>query len=177
MNPFDTIKQRIQLNTQSKFWSTTKDIYKNKGFSAFYYSYPTTISMNIPFTALNFVMYESSIKVLNPEGTYNPFIHCICGGLSGAISAAITTPLDAFKTTLQIRGSETVSVEVFRRADTFAKATKAIFQTHGWKGLLKGLKPRIVAVLPSTAVSWTTYECAKHFFLYNTHPPHNNLKK
>ena len=82
MNPFDTIKQRIQLNTQSKFWSTTKDIYKNKGFSAFYYSYPTTISMNIPFTALNFVMYESSIKVLNPEGTYNTFIHYICGGLS-----------------------------------------------------------------------------------------------
>lgn len=163
MNPFDTIKQRIQLDMNSRIWSIAKNIYRNEGLSAFYYSYPTTIAMNIPFTALNFVIYESSTRMLNPMGTYNPFIHCICGGLSGTISATITTPLDVVKTTLQVRGSETISVNVFKKVNTFDKAAKAILQTHGWRGFLRGLKPRVVATLPSTAISWTAYECAKHF--------------
>lgn len=168
MNPFDTIKQRLQLNStrqNSKVWDITKQIYRNEGFAAFYYSYPTTIAMNIPFTALNFVVYESSTKLLNPSGTYNPFIHCICGGLSGTICAAVTTPLDVIKTTLQVRGSKEVSLQIFKDADTFNKAAKAIYKTHGWKGFLCGLKPRIIATMPATAISWTAYECAKHFLL------------
>lgn len=165
MNPFDTIKQRMQLNTQSKVWPIAKSIYQKEGLSAFYTSYPTTIAMNIPFTALNFVIYESSTSILNPSGKYNPFLHCICGGLSGTVSAAITTPLDVIKTTLQVRGSNTVELDVFKQADTFGKAAKAILKIHGWKGFLKGLKPRIVATMPATAISWTAYECAKHFLL------------
>lgn len=171
MNPFDTIKQRMQLNTKSKVWPIARDIYRNEGFSAFYYSYPTTIAMNIPFTALNFVIYESSTKILNPTGDYNPLIHCICGGLSGTVSAAVTTPLDVIKTTLQVRGSETVSIDEFKKADTFKKAARAIWRKHGWSGFIKGLKPRIIATMPATAISWTAYECAKHFLLENDKIP------
>lgn len=165
MTPFDTIKQRMQLNTESKFWPIAKSIYRREGISAFYYSYPTTIAMNIPFTALNFVIYETSTKIFNPTGIYNPFIHCLCGGLSGTIAAAITTPLDVIKTTLQVRGSQTISIDVFKQADSFTKASRAILQIHGWNGFLKGLKPRIIATMPATAISWTAYECAKHFLL------------
>ncbi|CCF58796.1 hypothetical protein KAFR_0F01990 [Kazachstania africana CBS 2517] len=169
LNPFDTIKQRMQLATRSKIWNTMKSIYKNEGFIAFYYSYPATIAMNIPFTALNFVVYESSIKLFNPTESYNPLIHCLSGGISGALAAATTTPLDVIKTTLQVRGSEKVQLQVLRKADTFNKAAVAIYKIYGWKGFLKGLKPRVIASIPATAISWTSYECAKHFLL----PRHN----
>lgn len=168
MNPFDTIKQRMQLNTNSKVWSVTKNVYKKEGFRAFYYSYPTTIAMNIPFTALNFVVYEYSSKLFNPSGVYNPLIHCLCGGISGTLCAAITTPLDVIKTTLQVRGSDKVSLEIMKQADTFKKAVNAIYQVHGLRGFVRGLKPRIVANMPATAISWTSYECAKHFLINST---------
>lgn len=177
MNPFDTIKQRLQLSSTRqnvKVWEISKQIYATEGFSAFYYSYPTTIAMNIPFTALNFVVYESSTKILNPTGIYNPFIHCICGGLSGTICAAMTTPLDVIKTTLQVRGSKEVALQIFKDADTFNKAAKAIYKMHGWKGFLCGLKPRIIATMPATAISWTAYECAKHFLLSNFANPNSS---
>lgn len=164
MNPFDTIKQRMQLSTTSSMTSVAKQIYQKEGIMAFYYSYPTTIAMNIPFAAFNFVIYESSTKVFNPSNDYNPLIHCLCGGISGATCAAVTTPLDCIKTVLQVRGSETVSLPIFRNADTFSKATKAIYKIHGWNGFWRGLKPRVIANMPATAISWTAYECAKHFF-------------
>ncbi|CAI4886438.1 AFH_G0029060.mRNA.1.CDS.1 [Saccharomyces cerevisiae] len=165
MNPFDTIKQRIQLNTSASVWQTTKQIYQSEGLAAFYYSYPTTLVMNIPFAAFNFVIYESSTKFLNPSNEYNPLIHCLCGSISGSTCAAITTPLDCIKTVLQIRGSQTVSLEIMRKADTFSKAASAIYQVYGWKGFWRGWKPRIVANMPATAISWTAYECAKHFLM------------
>ena len=163
MNPFDTIKQRMQLNPKVKVWQIAHRIYKTEGLSAFYYSYPTTLAMNIPFTALNFVVYESSTNFFNPSHSYNPLIHCICGGLSGTLCAAITTPLDCIKTVLQVRGSDSVTLPVLKQADTFKKATTALVQVYGWRGFWRGLKPRIVATMPATAISWTAYECAKHF--------------
>lgn len=165
MNPFDTIKQRMQLSQKSSTWKVAKQIYKTEGLRAYYYSYPTTIAMNIPFVSLNFVIYESSTKILNPGNAYNPLIHCLCGGLSGATCAALTTPLDCIKTVLQVRGSESISLEIMKKADTFKKAAKAIYEVHGWKGFLRGLKPRVVANMPATAISWTAYECAKHFLV------------
>ena len=121
MNPFDTLKQRMQLNTNTTVWNVTKQIYKNEGFSAFYYSYPTTLAMNIPFAAFNFMIYESATKFFNPTNDYNPLVHCLSGGLSGATCAAITTPLDCIKTVLQVRGSESVSLQVMKEANTFQK--------------------------------------------------------
>lgn len=165
MNPFDTIKQRIQINTKQSIWKIAKKMYNTEGFSSFYVSYPTTLSMNIPFTALNFMIYDTSTKLLNPTNTYNPFIHCICGGISGALCAAATTPLDNIKTVLQIRGSENVSLGILKNADTFKKATKAIYQVYGTKGFWRGLSPRVISFIPGTAILWTSYECAKHLLI------------
>lgn len=166
MNPFDVIKQRIQLNTNISVWDTAKRIYSKEGFQAFYSSYPTTLAINIPFAAFNFGIYDTATRYFNPSGVYNPFIHCLCGGISGAACAGLTTPLDCIKTALQVRGSEKVSMEVFKQADTFKKATRAIYQVYGWRGFWSGVKPRILANMPATAISWTAYEFAKHFLFH-----------
>ena len=165
MNPFDTIKQRIQLNTSSSVWHLARDIYRAEGPGAFYVSYPTTLAMNVPFAAFNFMIYESATKFFNPTNEYNPLIHCLCGGISGASCAALTTPLDCVKTVLQVKGSNSVELSVMRNADTFAKASSALYATYGWRGFWRGLRPRVVANMPATAISWTAYECAKHFLI------------
>lgn len=164
MNPFDTVKQRMQLgsNTMS-MTQLAKHMYQKEGMASFYYSYNTTVTMNIPSAVLNFVIYESSTKLLNPTNTYDPIVHCLCGGLSGATSAALTTPLDCIKTLLQVRG-ESKDVRV-REANSLKKAANVIYEIHGWWGFWRGLRPRVIANVPATAIAWTSYEMAKHFLL------------
>lgn len=74
--------------------------YQTEGLRAFYRSYTTQMTMNIPFQSVHFVMYELVQRHMNRDGTYNPPAHMVSGALAGAVAAAVTTPLDVCKTLL-----------------------------------------------------------------------------
>lgn len=101
------VKQRMQVHgsTYESISECARTVYRTEGLRAFYISYPTTLAMTIPFTAIQFTCYESLAKVMNPKKRYDPLTHCVSGGLAGAAAAAITTPLDVIKTLLQTRGT------------------------------------------------------------------------
>ena len=93
---------------QSAFRSVltcARTVYRTEGLVAFYVSYPTTLLMSVPFTAVQFTVYEHVKRTLNPSGTYSPGTHVLAGGFAGAVAAAATTPLDVAKTILQTRGT------------------------------------------------------------------------
>lgn len=183
MNPFDVIKQRMQANSYSqaqynsnkevmakkstsiKLLQTAADIYKKEGFSAFYISYPTTLFTNIPFAALNFGFYEYFSLILNPTNIYNPYLHCVSGGIAGGIAAALTNPFDCIKTALQTRGIS--NIEQIRNSNGFSSTAKVLYKQGGLSAFKRGLKPRIIFNVPSTAISWTAYEMAKEILLKN----------
>lgn len=173
MTPFDVLKQRMQASSQYRLTETTSvkllqvasDIYKKEGFSAFYISYPTTLFTNIPFAALNFGFYEYSSSLLNPDNLYSPYLHCVSGGIAGGIAAAITNPLDCIKTALQTKGI--TKNENMKHVTGFKTATRALFKESGMSAFTRGLKPRIIFNVPSTAISWTAYEMAKEILLKN----------
>ncbi|KAI8621478.1 mitochondrial carrier domain-containing protein [Chytriomyces sp. MP71] len=178
MTPFDVIKQRMQIESGSRFSGISacaKHILKTEGPRAFYVSYPTTLAMNIPFHMIHFSAYESFKKALNPNGGYDPFSHCIAGGLAGGLAAAATTPLDVVKTLLQTRGvSEDVDV---RRVKGFKSAVRLI-QRQGmanggsrWAGFFRGVGPRVMTHVPATAISWSTYEFLKVYFVGTKNAP------
>lgn len=75
-------------------------VYRAEGFSAFYRSYGTQLAMNVPFQCVHFIVYEAMQNATNPERAYNPMGHVVSGGVSGALAAAFTTPLDVCKTLL-----------------------------------------------------------------------------
>lgn len=186
MNPFDVVKQRMQIDSSRypTVSSCIRKTYSAEGFRAFYISYPTTLAMNIPFAACNFMIYDTVSKILNPQRKYDPLGHCIAGGIAGASAAAITTPLDVVKTVLQtksllVNGSnaEQASASVIK-LNSFLDGAKYVYNTHGFSGFLRGLRPRIVSNMPSTAICWTSYEMAK-FYLYKSEmiKPTNNNKK
>lgn len=74
-----------------------KTVYAREGLTAFYVSYPTTLTMSVPFTAVQFSVYESLKSLINPDGSYSPITHVTAGGLAGGVAAAVTTPLDVAK--------------------------------------------------------------------------------
>lgn len=160
MTPFDVIKQRMQNNTVNDLRSTIKTsthIYRTEGIRAFFVSYPTTLILSIPFAALNFGIYEFASDKLNPHQHYNPIIHCVSGGISGAFAAAITTPLDCVKTVLQTKS--------IPNTNSLLTATDALYKQGGINAFFRGLKPRVVFNVPATAISWTAYEMAKAYLL------------
>ena len=76
---------------QSEFRSAlscARTVYRTEGLSAFYVSYPTTLTMTVPFTAVQFTVYEQIKTLLNPSGAYSPATHILAGGLAGAVARA-----------------------------------------------------------------------------------------
>jgi len=169
MNPFDVIKQRMQVHgsTHRTISECARSVFRNEGLRAFYISYPTTLTMTVPFTALQFTAYESLTKMLQRrrrgETSYDPLSHCTAGGLAGGFAAAATTPLDVVKTLLQTRGTST-DAEI-RHARGLSSAAGIIWRREGAKGFFRGMKARVVTAAPSTAICWSAYEVAKAYFI------------
>ncbi|KAI0704291.1 mitochondrial carrier [Cytidiella melzeri] len=161
MNPFDVIKQRMQMH-QSEFRSAltcARTVYQKEGLNAFYISYPTTLTMTVPFTAVQFTVYEQLKTLLNPSGVYSPSTHIVSGGLAGAVAGAVTTPLDVAKTLLQTRGNSQ-DMEI-RHAKGLKDAFRIIWTRDGVKGFARGLAPRVLTFMPSNALCWLSYEFFK----------------
>ncbi|KAK4099950.1 mitochondrial carrier [Parathielavia hyrcaniae] len=171
MNPFDVIKQRMQIQNSAKMYRSMFDcakyVYRKEGLAAFYVSYPTTLSMTVPFTALQFLAYESISTSMNPAKKYDPLTHCLAGAVAGGFAAALTTPMDVIKTMLQTRGSATDPE--LRTVNGFMAGCRLLYQREGARGFFKGVKPRVLTTMPSTAICWSAYEASKAYFIH-----HNN---
>lgn len=162
-NPITVIKQRMQIKNSSKMYRSLADcaryVYRTEGLGAFYVSYPTTLSMTVPFTALQFLAYESISTAMNPGKQYDPFTHCVAGAVAGGFAAGLTTPMDVIKTMLQTRG--TASDAELRTVNGFKAGCQLLYRREGFRGFFKGVRPRIVTTMPSTAICWSAYEFSK----------------
>ena len=152
------IKQRMQMHQSAhrNMFDCVRSVLRSEGVGAFYVSYPTTLTMTVPFTATQFTVYEHVKSALNPSGIYSHSSHVVAGGLAGAVAAAVTTPLDVAKTLLQTRG--TSGDAEIRHARGMRDAFRIIVQRDGWKGLARGLAPRVLTFMPSNALCWLSYE-------------------
>ena len=119
--------------------------------------------MTVPFTAVQFTVYEWAKDTLNPSNSYSPATHMVSGGLAGALAAAFTNPLDVCKTLLQTRGSSDDAI--IRKASGMRDAASIIMSREGAKGFFRGLTPRVMVHTPSNAICWLSYECAYLFFV------------
>ncbi|CAG9818574.1 unnamed protein product [Phaedon cochleariae] len=156
MNPAEVVKQRMQMiNSPYKTALTCAvSIYQKEGFRAFYRSYTTQLTMNVPFQSIHFVIYELSQQFLNRDRSYNPAAHMASGALAGGVAAAVTTPLDVCKTLLNTQQAGTAS--------GLTQAIKTVYRLGGVSGYFRGLQARTMYQMPATAICWSTYEFFKY---------------
>lgn len=144
---------------QSQFrsvWQCARSVYAAEGLGAFYVSYPTTLAITIPYNAIQYTAYEHIKRFMNPRNDYSPQSHIIAGGIAGGVAAAVTTPLDVAKTMLQTRGSSTEAD--IRGVRGMQDAFRVIWARDGLKGFARGLSPRVLTNMPSSALCWMSYE-------------------
>ncbi|KAH6947027.1 hypothetical protein HPB50_016729 [Hyalomma asiaticum] len=163
MNPAEVVKQRMQMYN-SQFKRCTEcflHVWQHEGARAFYRSYTTQLSMNIPFQCVHFVTYEFMQVVTNKRRTYNPMAHMVSGGVAGAFAAAVTTPLDVCKTLLNTQETSLLKTTRQSQISGLVNAATTIYSCCGIKGYFRGLHARVLFQMPGTAISWSVYEFFK----------------
>jgi solute carrier family 25 iron transporter 28/37 len=162
ITPMDVVKQRLQLRDSPYrgVVDSVQRIFKEEGVRAFYRSYPTTLVMNVPFTAVHFSTYEAVKRMLGQSaGEERLLTHVVAGGAAGALASGVTTPLDVVKTRLQTQG---VTCRQYNSSNVF-KTMGLIVREEGAKALWRGWRPRMMFHTPAAAICWSTYEAGKTF--------------
>ena len=141
-------------------------IYQSEGVRAFYRSYGTQLTMNVPFVSLHFVIYESAQDLINPTRQYHPLSHVVSGAMAGSVAAAATTPLDVCKTLLNTQAVHTTTGTHGGTAGSvvvegLVHAVSTVYRCRGLRGYFSGVTARIVFQTPATAISWSVYEFFK----------------
>nr|XP_033796556.1 mitoferrin-2 isoform X1 [Geotrypetes seraphini] len=165
MNPAEVIKQRMQMynSPYQRVTDCMRTVWRNEGAGAFYRSYTTQLTMNIPFQAIHFMTYEFLQENLNPHRQYNPASHMLSGACAGAVAAAATTPLDVCKTLLNTQESLALnSLNVSGHLSGMANAFRTVYQIGGVTAYFRGVQARVIYQMPSTAIAWSVYEFFKY---------------
>ncbi|KAK6177949.1 hypothetical protein SNE40_012807 [Patella caerulea] len=162
MNPADVVKQRMQMfgSPYKTCLDCARTTVKQEGIGAFYRSFTTQLTMNIPFQCVHFMIYEFSQDILNKERRYDPSSHVISGGLAGAVAATVTMPLDVCKTLLNTQ--EQCARTRVPYINGMASAFRTVYEFQGFTGYFRGLQARVIYQIPSTAISWSVYEFFKY---------------
>ncbi|KAJ8906507.1 hypothetical protein NDN08_003000 [Rhodosorus marinus] len=165
MVPLDVVKQRQQISSKKHARTISESvryIYREHGLGAFYAGYRTSLLMAIPFTTVQYSVYEFAKGVILRrkgigEQDFSAGSHCLAGAVAGGTASAVTTPLDVVKTRLQTQGEVGA-----RRYRDLRHAMKTIYLEEGIRGLFRGVQPRVLFFTPAAAICWTTYELSKH---------------
>jgi len=165
MTPAEVVKQRMQMccSPFSGCANAAITIYQTEGIKAFYRSYFTQLTMNVPFQASLVTTYMSLQRFLNPNNEYNPAIHFVAGALAGGVASTVTMPFDNCKTLLNTQEAGVLKKFEVSEINGLGGAAKSITRMVGFRGFFSGLTPRILYQAPSTAISWSIYELVKYY--------------
>jgi len=173
LTPMDVVKQRMQLGVHASITDCLRSIRQREGLIALFRSMPTTLLMNLPFGgafAASNETIKSVLGVQDSKGQKSLSRYFLSAGVSGAVAAAVTHPLDVVKTRLQTQDCYTASVasnEGQVRAPVyrgFVGTFSSIARTEGLAGLYRGVVPRMLYNAPAAAICWGTYESIKSWF-------------
>lgn len=122
--PTEVVKQRMQAGMGgSSMVSTCRSIFQKEGAMGFYMGFNITVMREIPFSLVQFPLYEymkSVIKTMQNGTDAYPYQAAICGSISGGLAAGITTPLDVLKTRLML-GVDAKGIPYEGTMDTFRR--------------------------------------------------------
>lgn len=115
-------------------WECVRKTYQTEGLKAFYRSYTTQLTMNVPFQSLHFVVYEFMTTLTNKDRVYNPLAHMFSGAMAGGIASAVTTPLDVCKTLLNTQESTAVNATGQGHITGLTNAFRTVYRLGGIRG-------------------------------------------
>ena len=162
MVPKELITQRMQAGSTGRSWEVLLKILEKDGILGLYAGYSATLLRNLPAGILSYSSFEylkSFVLSKTGKAHLEPLQSVICGALAGAISSSLTTPLDVVKTRLmtQVRG---------KSKERISEIVRQILAEEGWKGLFRGMGPRLLHSACFAALGYFAFETARLTLVY-----------
>ncbi|KAH7885520.1 mitochondrial carrier domain-containing protein [Phlebopus sp. FC_14] len=158
--PTEVIKTRAQTSTYGPLaassFAAAKLLLRQDGVRGFYRGFGTTIMREIPFTSLQFPLYELLKFRLSLSLGARPLRApeaAACGCVAGGVAAALTTPLDVLKTRVMLDMREPSS-----QFPSLLTRARQIYATEGPRAFFAGVVPRTLWISAGGAVFLGVYE-------------------
>lgn len=157
--PAEIVKQRTQagvlgVGKKATSWANFQYLVKNKSgegvVRGLYRGWNTTIMREIPFTVIQFPLYERLKKMWSgyDNAEVSLLKGAICGSIAGGVAAAATTPLDVIKTRIMLH-KERIGI---------ATLVRQILAEEGPRVFLNGIGPRTCWISAGGAIFLGCYE-------------------
>lgn len=162
--PTEVIKQRMQTKQFTKTSAAVSHVLKTEGILGLYRGFLSTVAREIPFTCIQFPLYEyfkksyAHVKGRRTE----PYEAALMGSLAGAIAAAATTPLDVCKTRIMLSMKNQQNVKHY---DGIISTMKRIAAEEGPRALFSGIGPRVMWISIGGSIFLGVYEKAVKTFV------------
>ncbi|KAL3737141.1 hypothetical protein ACJRO7_025979 [Eucalyptus globulus] len=137
--PTEVVKQRMQTREFASAPSAVRLIIAREGFRGLYAGYGSFLLRDLPFDAVQFCIYEQ-LRIgyrIVARRELKDHENAMIGAFAGAVTGAITTPLDVIKTRLMIQGAT-------KQYRGISHCVKNIIQEEGPAALMKGVGPRVL---------------------------------
>ncbi|KAK6515599.1 hypothetical protein TWF506_007927 [Arthrobotrys conoides] len=167
LTPAEVIKQNAQVvsPTSRNGTSLSLTVFKRllKEPKSLFRGYTALVSRNLPFTALQFPLYEEIRrrayeykKIAHPSLIQVGVITAISAGSAGSFAAAITTPLDVIKTRMML-----LKDDGRRGAPGIFETARMIVRTEGPRAIWKGGLLRVLWTFLGSGLYLGTFESSK----------------
>ncbi|EMS68458.1 Putative mitochondrial carrier protein PET8 [Triticum urartu] len=137
--PTEVVKQRMQTGQFRTAPDAVRLIVAKEGFRGLFAGYGSFLLRDLPFDAIQFCIYEQlriGYKLMAKRELKDPE-NALIGAFAGAITGAITTPLDVLKTRLMVQGQT-------KQYSGIVSCAKTILREEGPGAFLKGIEPRVL---------------------------------
>lgn len=154
--PVEVVKQRRQVMLKDETRKSLRFLYRG---------YWTTVFRDMPFSLIQFALWEQFKNVFGQflGRKVNSMESAICGAISGAMAAAVTTPIDVAKTRIMLSSKNSPSSEI-----TLRYTICNIYKEEGTSKLFSGVGPRVVWIFFGGLIFFGVYEhsksCAVDYF-------------
>ncbi|CAH8515256.1 unnamed protein product [Heterobilharzia americana] len=172
--PCEVIKQRTQNQASVSVSTVFLQTLRNEGIHGFYRGYISTLSREIPFSFIQYPIWEQlryiavewNKKSTEVDSITDPTVYqlkawqsALCGCLAGTIAGAVTTPLDVAKTRIMLAESNSKLA-----SGHVVYAIRTVFQESGIHGLFSGLIPRVTLLSIGGAIFLGIYDISMRFW-------------
>ncbi|KAL6583191.1 S-adenosylmethionine carrier 1, chloroplastic/mitochondrial [Orobanche minor] len=168
--PTEVVKQRMQTGQFASAPDALRLIVSKEGFKGLYAGYGSFLLRDLPFDAIQFCIYEQ-LRIgykLAAKRDLNDPENAVIGAFAGALTGAITTPLDVIKTRLMVQGSGNQYKGIINCVQT-------IVREEGPAALLKGIGPRVLWIGIGGSIFFSVLESTKRL-LAETRPQDQNRR-
>lgn len=160
--PAENVKQRLQAGRFARTRDAVRGILAASGPRGFLGGYLSTLCREIPFVLIQFPLYEQmKRRWAARQGVphISPVEASVCGGVSGAAAAFLTTPFDVVKTRIML-GADLQGVPYTTVRDTMRR----VYKEGGLPKLWSGAVPRVLWLTFGGIVFLGSYEAARDLF-------------